>query len=381
MESRAVQIVWLTAFWLWFVLPIVGGLLLQRGRPILRSPRRRQQRPGHPDDCPLCGEAKLAVQPDAVSVRQPVEPWSTCKSRRGRKKSLATEGVACPNPDCEYAGIGDSAVHAIVGDGQRGVTDAIQYWRCQCCGRRFGSRLGTPLYRLKTPPRRVAEVMIAFAEGVDVSAAHRIFGHDERTLSDWLRKGNQHAERIQEWLFRDLHCAHLQLDGLVTRVRTSVQRVWVWASITTQTKLIPVVHIGRRKRADSMRFVHRPKAGLASGCVPIVTTDGLATYFTALTAHFGRFVHQPGKRKPVWQVDPQLLYAQLYKIRQGRKLQYAITEVVWHARAVPHGHAGAGLHGARQHGLRRAREPLSEGDGRAVEPSHVVAGSDTGQFV
>ena len=35
-------------------------------------------------------------------------------------------------------------------------------------------RWGTPLYGLKTPPRRVAEAMTAFAEGVDVSAAHRI---------------------------------------------------------------------------------------------------------------------------------------------------------------------------------------------------------------
>jgi hypothetical protein len=47
------------------------------------------------------------------------------KSRRGRKKALATEGVACPNPGCAYEGIGDSAIHAIVGDGKRGVTDTI----------------------------------------------------------------------------------------------------------------------------------------------------------------------------------------------------------------------------------------------------------------
>jgi hypothetical protein len=30
------------------------------------------------------------------------------------------------------------------------------------------------------PAERVAEAMTAFATGVDVSAAHRIFGHDER---------------------------------------------------------------------------------------------------------------------------------------------------------------------------------------------------------
>jgi hypothetical protein len=84
-----------------------------------------------------------------------VEPWAERKSRRGRKKTLDTEGVACPNPKCEYVGIGDNTVHAIVGDGRRGVTDDIPYWRCQCCQRRFSSRLGTSLYHLKTPTSRL----------------------------------------------------------------------------------------------------------------------------------------------------------------------------------------------------------------------------------
>ena len=70
------------------------------------------------------------------------------------------------------------------------------------------------------------------------------------------------------------------------------------------------------------------KGRLAEGCVPIITTDGLSAYFTAITAHFGRHVDQPGKPKPDWQVDPRLLYGRLHKIRQGRKLKHAITEVV-----------------------------------------------------
>jgi transposase-like protein len=172
-----------------------------------------------------------------------VEPWAASKSRRGRKKSLDTEGVACPNPMCKYSGVGDSTMHAIVGDGHREVTDDIPYWRCQCCQRRFSSRLGTPLYRLKTPPRRVIEAMTAFAEGVDVSAAHRIFGHDERTLNDWLKKGSKHAALLQERLLHDLRCGHLQLDELVTRVRSSVQRVWVWVALDASTKLIAMVHM------------------------------------------------------------------------------------------------------------------------------------------
>jgi hypothetical protein len=101
--------------------------------------------------------------------------------------------VTCPNPKCEYVGISDSTLHAIVGDGHHGVADDIPYWRGPRCQRRFSSRLGTPLSRLKTPPKRVANVMTALAEEADVSAAHRIFGHDERTLSD---RGNIYRRAV-----------------------------------------------------------------------------------------------------------------------------------------------------------------------------------------
>jgi hypothetical protein len=97
MESRSVQAVCFALVCMLFVLPILGRLLRQLGVSWLRAVQRQRQRhPGHPEDCPLCREAKLAVRPDGVSVRQTVEPWTACKSRRGRKKSLDTEGVAYP---------------------------------------------------------------------------------------------------------------------------------------------------------------------------------------------------------------------------------------------------------------------------------------------
>jgi hypothetical protein len=41
--------------------------------------------------------------------------------------------------------------------------------------------------------------MTAFAEGVDVSAAHprSVFGHDERTLSDWWYRQEYLCEFVQ----------------------------------------------------------------------------------------------------------------------------------------------------------------------------------------
>ena len=44
-----------------------------------------------------------------------------------------------------------------------------------------------------------------------------------------------------------------------------------------------------------------------------------------MTSHFGEFRQEWGRRKPVWRVSPKLLYAQLIKIRSGRRLKFAIT--------------------------------------------------------
>jgi IS1 family transposase len=147
-------------------------------------------------------------------------------------------------------------------------------------------------------------------------------------LSEWLAKCGRHAERLHERLFVECQCAHVQLDELVTRVRSCVERVWVWVAIDARTKIVPVIHIGRRKRDDAMVFVHHLKDRLAAGSVPIITTDGLAAYYRAITSHFGRYVDQPNKRQTEWQVDPGLLYGQLHKIRKGRRLKYVVSKIV-----------------------------------------------------
>jgi hypothetical protein len=65
----------------------------------------------------------------------------------------------------------------------------------------------------------------------------------------------------------------------------------------------------------------------------VFTTDGLCLYFYALTAHFGQWVPQVGKRWPVWQVDPCLLYGQLHKVKSGYKLKAMYTVAVLGTRA------------------------------------------------
>ena len=130
-----------------------------------RGPRNLKSK--SPAERPQCNR-DTCLLPHRPKVDVP--PWPERKSRRGRPKTVDTSGHACINPLCAYFAIADPAIHALVSNGRRGK-QRIRYFKCQACGGCRTSRFGTPLYWLKTPLARIAMVMTAMSEGVDISAA------------------------------------------------------------------------------------------------------------------------------------------------------------------------------------------------------------------
>src|SRR5690348_2359229 len=189
----------LLAPFLLFCLARLGRLYWFRLRPfsspggVKRTRLHRLLKPRTPDDCPAC---RLASPSSSVGepASAPVRPWSEVKSRRGAPKRVKTEGFACPNQQCEYFGIPDAHIHALVGDGTHGRAEYIQTFRCQACRTTFSARRHTPLYRLKTPSHQVATVLAALAEGLDPSAAERVFGYRQATITTWLTRAGKHAQ-------------------------------------------------------------------------------------------------------------------------------------------------------------------------------------------
>lgn len=280
--------------------------------------RQRLLKPRTPDDCPACHHSD---RPQLTSVsRAAIRPWSEGKSRRGRPKQCATGGFACPNPACMYYRITDAAVHALVADGTHGKHERIRTFRCQACRKTFTSRRETPLYRLKTPSTRIAEVLGALAEGLSVAAACRVFGHSEGTISTWLTRAGEHSATLHERWIRHLHLPHLQLDELRTRLRSRAHVLWLWVALDPLTKLIPVLHLGARTQTAAHSFIHDVHQRLAPSCLPVFTSDGLNLYFYALTAHFGQWVATVGQRTRQWQVIPGLVYGQVKKSYRRRKV-------------------------------------------------------------
>jgi hypothetical protein len=164
----------------------------------------RLLKPRTPDDCPACRLASSGSS-GGEQVSAPVRPWREVKNRRGAPKRIDTAGFACLNQQCCYFGNIDARVHALVGDGKHGQVEHIQTFRCQACRTTFSARRNTPLYQLKTPSQQIAMVLSALAEGLDPSAAERVFGYRQRAIITWLSRAGQHSQSLHKRFFRHLH--------------------------------------------------------------------------------------------------------------------------------------------------------------------------------
>jgi IS1 family transposase len=285
---------------------------------VLETPKIRQMKPKSEKDCPLCQkEEENEREPQACP--DTLIPWSAMKKGKGgRPKQSNTEGQACLEPD--YYGITDQSIHALVADGSHGKREKSGDLVCQACKEGFSRRRNTPLYRLKTPSEVVEKVMFLEAHGVETAVLEEVYQVRESTIRTWLARSGEHGRQLHDHFFRNLLLDLVQLDELWGHVKRSGGEVWVWTTTEVKTKIIPVLQVGERNQAMAYSILHELKSRLADGCVPIFSSDGLKHYFYAITAHFG-FWHQPeGAKKPIWMVWPSLLYGQVIKHHQRRKL-------------------------------------------------------------
>jgi len=98
--------------------------------------------------------------------------------------------------------------------------------------------------------------------------------------------------------------------------------LWLWLVIDPRTKILPVLHLGPRTQLAAHTVIHSLRRILASGCVPLFTSDGLNLYFYALTAHFGHWREVASRWRNIlrWRVAEGLIYGQVKKSYRQRKL-------------------------------------------------------------
>jgi transposase-like protein len=140
--------------------------------------------------------------------------------------------------------------------------------RYVCCGcnRSFGPTYGTPLYRLKTPAKEVANALVIVMRRGSLCAAEEITGHKYETIGEWLRRAGEHAEALTEALGADLHLTEVEVDAF-------------WSFVKKSAPLLGTAQTRRRRWAQSPTHPETPRTpetARGRGALRTASAKGLA---------------------------------------------------------------------------------------------------------
>jgi hypothetical protein len=193
---------------------------------------------------------------------------------------------------------------------------------------------GTIFHGKQAAVERIVRVVACLAEGLGIRATARVFEVAPPTVLQWLVAAAEQLRAFSAYFLCDLHLEQLQLDELYAVLRDrkagaisddeAIRRLerspsWGWTAMDPTSKLLVVVDVGSRTLAMAQRVVHQVIQVLAPDGVPLLLTDGLKDYGTALLTHFGQWMHPERRQdkgpipKPRWMPRPSLLYAQVVK--------------------------------------------------------------------
>src|SRR5437870_9849762 len=350
------QLVFFALIWFFVVLHLAWP---KRPLPALATPpepeplkptRHRSNEPKpfegltHKPHCALC--ERDTVEPHTPP---PVPPDPMPATNR-RPREVDTSRHFCPHSNCDYRGwLGQNNLRA---NGHPSGGPWRQF-HCTSCQGYFLETHGTIFHGKQAAVELIGRVVACLAEGLGIRAAARVFEVDANTVLHWLVEAAEQLRAFSAYFLCDLHLEQLQLDELYAVLRElqageisdaeAIKRLerspyWVWTAMDPRSKVLVVVDVGSRTLAMAQRVVHQVTRVLALGCVPLLLTDGLKDYGTALLTHFGYWL-QPERRqdkgprpKPRWMPLPELLYAQVVKSYRRRRLVGVTHRVVFGSR-------------------------------------------------
>jgi IS1 family transposase len=264
-----------------------------------------------------------------------------------RPRTVDTSRHFCPHAGCRYRGwLGWGNLRA---NGHPSGGPWRQF-HCTACDGYFLETHGTLFHGKQAAVELIVRVLACLAEGLGIRATARVFEVDANTVLQWLVEAAEQLRAFSAYFLCDLHLEQLQLDEVYAVLRdrkagaisedaaiTRLDRApyWVWTAMDPTSKLLVVVDVGCRTLAMAQRVVHQVTEVIAPGCAPLLLTDGLKHYATALLTHFGywrqleRRQAKGPRPKPRWMPLPQLLYAQVIKQYRRRRLVGVTHRVVF----------------------------------------------------
>lgn len=210
-------------------------------------------------------------------------------------------------------------------DGERIV------FRCRNCRKTFNDRFGTAFYDLKTPSEKVSRAIQQVAEGLSFEAVARIEAVAPSTVAEWVRRGVEQADLIDQELVQEIETKVVEMDELYSfaghkqktdELLSETGKHWTHCSFARQTRLILAIRIGFRDELLTTELVMETASRLAENCFPLWVTDGWKAYIFALMLRFHQKIYQIRRRgrgrPPIPKMIPAsyLRYAQVVKQRE-----------------------------------------------------------------
>lgn len=214
-------------------------------------------------------------------------------------------------------------------------------WRCRLCGRCLSERRGTAFFNLKTAEVEVARSLDAMTRGDTQTSTAQTRRHRRETLRRWRRRAAPRARAVDEEFVTDLSIADLELDEQWSfagkkqaEFADSSERgeAWWHKAMARESRLLVEQFVAARTPEAAELLVNKSFDRLAAGCLPRVSSDGYDAYTHPLSEQVKAVrvyplrwalvrKGKPGRPpKPKTVPDPALLYGQVEKTREGRRV-------------------------------------------------------------
>ena len=136
---------------------------------------------------------------------------------RPRSKS----DITCQNPMCRYF-LKEKGKDIV----KRGRNRAgHQQYYCNHCCRWFVETANTPLYRKHMPESEIIDICKHLVEKNGIRSIERITGHHRDTIGRLLEDMAEHAERMNDYLIRNLKLTPFECDELWSVVKKNRRRL------------------------------------------------------------------------------------------------------------------------------------------------------------
>jgi transposase-like protein len=213
-------------------------------------------------------------------------------------------------------------------------------WQCRLCRRCLSERRGTAFFNLKTAEEEVARSLDAMLRGDTQTSTAQTRRHRRETLRRWRRRGVPCAHAVDQDLVTDLEITDLELDEQWSFAgkkqapfadSSEGGETWWHKAMARESRLLVEQFVSPRTTEAAELLVNQSFDRLARGCLPRISSDGYDAYTQPLTEQVKAIMLYPlqwalmrGKRgrppQPKVIPDPALVYGQVVKQREGRKV-------------------------------------------------------------